>query len=86
MGEKMTMNQSQIAAVVVGGAKTLDGDIRISNQGSIFMVYPLSDAGTEWLDEHIGEESTWFGGGLAVEHRYIEDLVEGMQGDGLTVS
>ena len=50
-----------------------------------YLVEPLTPAAEEWLAENIGEESTWWGNSLAVEHRYIEDLLEGMAGDGLTI-
>jgi hypothetical protein len=58
-------------------------DILISNEGSIFMFYPQTDEGREWLEEHT--DGTWFGGRLAVEGRYVRDLAEGILEDGLSV-
>lgn len=52
---------------------------------TIYLVTPLTEAGREWISENVSDDATWFGGALAVEHRYITDLVAGMQGDGLEV-
>ena len=62
-------------------------DIRVSNHGSIFMVSPLSDAAREWVDEHVQlEDWQWMGNAFSVDRHYIENLVEGMIGDGLVVA
>lgn len=69
-----------------GNGKTLkkDVDAYVENHFSFFLVRPVSGLGRDWLDEKT--DGTWFGGALAVEHRYIEDLVAGMRGDGLVVA
>lgn len=59
-------------------------DFRVTNGGSMFLVHPLTQECRDWLDENVQAESwQWLGNALAVEHRFIEDLVEGMQNDGL---
>jgi hypothetical protein len=50
---------------------------------TVYLVVPVSDAAKEWLDVHIDEDATWHGNGVAVEHRYIEDILLGMVADGL---
>lgn len=51
---------------------------------SIYLIRPVSDAASSWIDEHVQPEPwQWLGGALAVEHRYIDALVEGMEADGL---
>lgn len=61
-------------------------DVEVANHGSIFLFTPLTESGREWIDLHVEKtESQWFGGGLVVEHRYAENLAEGMIGDGLVV-
>ena len=57
-------------------------DFTVENHGSIFIVQPLTSRVNDWLHEHT--EGTWFGGGLAVEHRYVADLVQGMLDEGFT--
>jgi hypothetical protein len=44
-------------------------DILISNQGTIFLFRPLTDAAWLHLELHC-PDATWFGGALFCEHRY----------------
>lgn len=60
-------------------------DVSVENHGSIFIVQPLSEAANDWIAEHVGDDAQWFGGGLAVGHHYVGDLVQGMIDDGLIV-
>lgn len=60
-------------------------DIQLQNHGSIWLVRPVTDAGQNWIDENVTGESQWFGGALVIEPRYVGDIVEGMQADGLEV-
>lgn len=59
-------------------------DLRVQNEGSIFLLHAQTDAGRAWVDEHVVREQT-FGDAIVVEHRYIAALVQGAQRDGLTV-
>lgn len=62
-------------------------DVRVSGGGSIYMVEPVSETALTWVEENVGLESwQWMGDAFAVEHRYIENLVAGMQDAGLTVN
>lgn len=64
----------------------VSADIEVENGGSLFLFRPLTDAGREWLNENVAAESwQWFGGALAVEHRYAGDLAQGAQEAGLRV-
>lgn len=60
-------------------------DLSISNQGSIFLLRAESDAGREWIAEHIPDDAQSFGGAIVVEHRYIGDIAQGAMNDGLEV-
>ena len=61
-------------------------DICIDHCGSIVMVTPMTAAGRDWIDENVASEDwQWMGLSLAVDVRYAENLVEGMQEAGLTV-
>jgi hypothetical protein len=62
-------------------------DVEVSNQGSIFMVYPMTQAAKDWVTENVAIESwQYLGPGFAVDHHYIENLISGMASDGLVVS
>jgi len=60
-------------------------DIRIENHGSLALFRPLNDEARAHLEENVSEEAQWFGGALAVEHRYVVGLAEALQGEGYEV-
>ena len=61
-------------------------DFIVSNHGSIYLLEPLTEAGRQWSDDHLPDDAQMFGNAVVVEHRYIEDIVLGIQDDGLTVA
>jgi hypothetical protein len=58
-------------------------DVTVINGGTIFLLRLHTLDAREWVDENVIGEQTMLADGLAVEHRYIADLVEGMTRDGL---
>lgn len=61
-------------------------DLTVANHGSIFVLTAVSDAGKEWVAEHLPEDAmTWGPNGYVVEHRYIGDIVNGARDDGMEV-
>lgn len=61
-------------------------DFSVQNEFTIYLLHPHTDAAREWLKENIlGHEQQYFGNSLVVEHRYIADIVAGIQADGLDV-
>lgn len=64
----------------------MTSDFRIQDTGSNFvLLYPTSEAGKNWLGEHVPEDALWYGAGLVVEHRYLEALLLGIEQDGLKI-
>ena len=63
-------------------------DFLIENHGSIFLLRPVTDAGRDWVDEHIGADNGYqpYWPTVVVEHRFISDIVAGIQNDGLAVA
>lgn len=59
-------------------------DFTFVNHGSITVLTPLTEAGSEWLDEHTPSAQTWCGG-IVIEPRYTGAILEGLADDGLTV-
>ena len=61
-------------------------DIKVENHGSIILFTPLTTKAKRWVNENLPLESwQWLGKSFAVEPRYADDLVSGMQNDGLKV-
>ena len=63
----------------------MTADVKIENHGSLVLIRPLTEAGSDWLDENISEDAQHFGAAVVVEPRYVDAIVEGMQNDGLEV-
>jgi hypothetical protein len=64
-------------------------DFSIEGEGgfcSVYLLRPLTPAAFEWIEEHIPEDAQRFGNAIAVEHRYIGPLAEGIIADGLAVA
>ena len=53
----------------------------VEHHGSIAVVQPLTGAAREWIDEHVAADALWWGGGLVVEPRYLDNLLAGMRHD-----
>lgn len=60
-------------------------DAFVENHGTVALVRPVSDLARGWIEDNVGDDAQFFGGALAVEPRYVEELVEGMLADGLDV-
>ena len=60
-------------------------DVHVVNHGSLFAFELLTAASREWVDENVSDEAQFFGGALMVEHRYAQDLAQGMLNAGLAV-
>lgn len=61
----------------------MKADFEINNCGSIIMFIPMNDGAKDWLESNT--DGMWFGGGLAVEPRYSEGLIQGIQEEGFTI-
>jgi len=56
-----------------------DADFEVENHGTIFLIRPTSEAGSSHFAKACPRDHTFFGNALAVEHRYIEDVVLRLQ-------
>ena len=59
----------------------------IGNSGdTVFLLHPETTEGQHWIDQNLCPEPWQFmGNSVAIEHRYISDIVDGAREDGLTV-
>lgn len=60
-------------------------DFHFEDQGSVWLVRPLTEGGMEHLLENVEADAQWFAGALAVEHRYARDLARALEGNGYIV-
>jgi hypothetical protein len=67
-------------------SKGTNMDIEIYSDFSFYMLYPISTEGSLWIEENVdSDEVTHFGGGIPVEHRYVQELTAGALEAGLSV-
>ena len=66
-------------------AKQSGADFVVSGGGTLYLLTPLTDAAKDWVDQYIDPDHQSLGNSIAVEHRYIAGVVEGIVGDGLRV-
>jgi hypothetical protein len=92
---KVQLSKDELAAALnqiraeredkMDSAKKVTPDFEVNNEGSIYLLRPLTEAASGWIGEHIPADAQVFGEAVVVEHRYIGDIVKGIQGDGLKV-
>lgn len=61
-------------------------DFTVQNHGSIFILTPHTPEAEAWVEEHIPDDAQLWGNGIVVEHRFIDNIVEGARADGLEVN
>ena len=66
-------------------------DLEFTDHGSIWLLRAASPRGRAWLDEYVESPSDdhpccWGGDALVVEPRYVFDIVNGAEMDGLRVT
>lgn len=59
-------------------------DFSVENHGSIFLLRPLSEYAEVWVREFL-PDVTWFGSAVAIEHRYIDGILDVIAEEGLAV-
>ena len=60
-------------------------DARITNEGSLYLLTPISDVAKDWVEERLSDDRSTLGNSIAVEPRYIMDITVGMIESGLEV-
>jgi hypothetical protein len=82
------MSSHNDSFVASGSSPTQAPDFQVENHGSIFLLIPQTPAARVWIDDHIGKDNGYqpHYPTVVVEHRYIADIVRGIQNDGLEVA
>jgi hypothetical protein len=66
--------------------KTFVPDVRIHDQGTIFMFWPISTPAKEWVNENVTiPPDMSLGPHFLIAYQFVDRLIQGMQGAGLTV-
>lgn len=60
-------------------------DFVVQNEGTIYILHPHSQAAYEWIFQNLPADAQRWAGGVVIEHRYIGDILFGIENDGLVV-
>jgi hypothetical protein len=60
-------------------------DFKLENHGSLFLLRPSNEAARMWLQDTAPEDAQFLGPAMAIEHRYVEGVIEAARNDGLEV-
>lgn len=61
-------------------------DFHFFDHGSITVLKAVSGGAKDWVDTHIPEDALYWAGGVVIEPRYVEPILNGIEDDGLTVT
>jgi hypothetical protein len=51
-------------------------DFRTSDHGTVVLIWPVSTAAHDWVEQNlVAEPWQWFGGALGVDHRFAPDIL-----------
>ena len=61
-------------------------DVRIRNEGTIFLFTPVTPRAKRWIDENVQPDAQWFSNALVVEWRYAAKLAATIRVAGLVLA
>jgi hypothetical protein len=53
-------------------------DFSVQNEGTIFLLHPLTCAAKDWIHQNLSPDRLTFGEAVVVEHRFICDILNGI--------
>ena len=60
-------------------------DFKLFGGGTVYMLYPASEAAKEWVREHLPPDALTLGRSIAIEHRFVNSILDGINDAGLVV-
>ena len=54
-------------------------EFEINNQGTLILFTPLTDNAKQWWTDNVDPDCQTFGNAYCVEHRYAQDIIEGIK-------
>ncbi len=62
-------------------------DVEVTRDGSLIGFRPIGDDADKWFDDNVESEGwQWLGSVLWIDYRFANQIIDGLEGDGLTVS
>lgn len=60
-------------------------DFHVYGGGTVYMLLPKSDEAKAWVSENLPSDALTLGRAIAIEHRYIGPILDGINDAGLVV-
>ena len=60
-------------------------DFCFNNHGTVWLLHPLTDTARAWLEETRPIDALYFGGALAVEHRFVVEVADAIHDAGFSL-
>lgn len=80
--------QSQFGFRAAGSSppsKTHRADLLVHGEGTVYLIHAVSPVGHAWIERHIVPDALRLGTAVAVEHRFIIEIILAAIHDGLVV-
>lgn len=61
-------------------------DFTVDGHGTVFLLTPHTERAKSWVLASLSEDRTELGNSIAVEHRYIVDIVEALRNEGFNIN
>jgi len=78
--------EEEIMEPMEGRPEAKPPDFVCCDHGNVVIINAISERAEQWFELHIEEDCPRIGRGVAVEPRYLETLIWGIQESGLTVA
>ncbi len=60
-------------------------DFTLSYAGSISILKPITPSAKNWVADYMNGAQRWCGG-VVIEHHYVDDIVDAIMNDGLSIN
>lgn len=71
---------------IVHQVKAPSADFAFRDYGTVCILTPLSPEGSQWVREHIAADAPRWCGGIVIESRFADAILDGILGDGFEVA
>ena len=61
-------------------------DFQVINHGTLYLLIPKTPRAMQWVRDNLSPNHTKYDDASVIEHRYIGDIIEGIQADDLEIA
>ncbi len=61
-------------------------DFQVINHGTLYLLIPNTPRAKQWVTDNLSRDHTKYNDASVIEHRYIGDIIDGIQADDLEIA